>query len=182
MAELGLSPPERTGSTARTGFREIAEIAFSSATCCASLPVEPMDSQAQIDTWLAPLLDLPLDQREAQLDQLCREHPDHEAVLRDQLASALRMIDAASVVSATRPDQFGPYDLVRRIGGGGMGDVYEALERSPAGDRRVALKLIHRQASFARVARERFRREAAALSRLDHPAICPVFGGCRSSM
>jgi hypothetical protein len=62
----------------------------------------------------------------------------------------------------------GDFDLLRYLGGGGMGDVWEAHQRSLR--RSVALKLIRPQ-RLSREALERFGREARAGARLSHPAI-----------
>jgi serine/threonine protein kinase/WD40 repeat protein len=71
------------------------------------------------------------------------------------------------------PPTIGDYQLVREIGRGAMGVVYEAQQRSL--DRRVALKILPWHASSDNVAVERFRREAKAAARLHHTNIVPVF-------
>jgi hypothetical protein len=65
------------------------------------------------------------------------------------------------------PQRVGPYRLVRRIGAGGMGAVYEAEE--DGGGRRVALKLIAPEYSGSRVAVDRFRREGQLAGLITHP-------------
>ncbi|MFO0668918.1 MAG: serine/threonine-protein kinase [Polyangiaceae bacterium] len=64
------------------------------------------------------------------------------------------------------------YELVRRIGAGGMGAVYEAIQ-SDLG-RRVALKVLHQHLSLEPTLLERFRREALAAAALGHPNIVSV--------
>ena len=71
------------------------------------------------------------------------------------------------------PQQVGDYRIVRRIGRGGMGVVYEA-ERLSLG-RRVAIKFLPLHISHDAKLVERFRREARAASQLHHPNIVPVF-------
>ncbi len=69
--------------------------------------------------------------------------------------------------------QIGDYRILREIGRGGMGVVYEAEQISLG--RRVALKVLPRQVSGDRMIQERFRREARAAARLHHTNIVPVF-------
>jgi WD40 repeat protein/tRNA A-37 threonylcarbamoyl transferase component Bud32 len=67
----------------------------------------------------------------------------------------------------------GDYRIVREIGHGGMGVVYEAEQVSLG--RRVALKVLPRHVASDRKVLERFRREAKAAARLHHTNIVPVF-------
>ena len=82
--------------------------------------------------------------------------------------------------SRTSPRNFGPpskqigdYRILRQIGRGGMGVVYEAEQISLG--RRVALKVLPERASSDRMILERFRREARAAARLHHTNIVPVY-------
>jgi serine/threonine protein kinase len=72
------------------------------------------------------------------------------------------------------PGLLGDFEIVREIGRGGMGVVYEARQRSLK--RPVALKVISGLSSASEARRERFRREAEAAAGLHHTNIVAVFG------
>jgi Tol biopolymer transport system component/predicted Ser/Thr protein kinase len=69
--------------------------------------------------------------------------------------------------------RLGPYRVVRLLGAGGMGEVYEA--RDTRLDRTVAVKILHSHLSSNEALRERFDREARAISSLAHPHICALY-------
>ena len=87
----------------------------------------------------------------------------------DALSSVVRAQESSTV-----PRQLGDYRILRDIGRGGMGVVYEAEEITLG--RHVALKVLPAQAMLDGRVLERFRREAQAAGRLHHPNIVPVFG------
>ena len=72
------------------------------------------------------------------------------------------------------PEQFGDFRIIREIGHGGMGVVYEAEQVSLG--RHVALKILPPQMVRDRKQRLRFEREAKAAAKLHHTNIVPVFG------
>jgi eukaryotic-like serine/threonine-protein kinase len=69
--------------------------------------------------------------------------------------------------------KLGPYDVVAKIGEGGMGEVYQA--RDLRLDRTVAIKVLPDYAIADRQARDRFEREARTASALNHPNILTIF-------
>ncbi|RMF42057.1 MAG: hypothetical protein D6753_08430 [Planctomycetota bacterium] len=83
---------------------------------------------------------------------------------------AMAAADPAVGPGALPSLQIQGYKLLRRLGRGGMGQVYLA-ERLDASRRLVALKLQQPHVRHTRQGRARFNREAAALRKLDHPHI-----------
>ncbi len=81
--------------------------------------------------------------------------------------------DAGSVAGAT-PGRLGEFRLLREVGRGGMGVVYEAEQESLG--RRVALKVLPSGALTDTKQVRRFEREARSAARLHHTNIVPIFG------
>ena len=82
--------------------------------------------------------------------------------------------DAESDVVEMPPlRQVGDYRIIREVGRGGMGVVYEAEQVSLG--RRVAVKILPPHIAAYRQALERFRREAKSAAKLHHTNIVPVF-------
>jgi eukaryotic-like serine/threonine-protein kinase len=116
-----------------------------------------------------------------QVDQYLSLHPDLADELADVLSAVLMVEDAQagsaeSAFPQSQPAliQLGDYRIVREIGRGGMGIVYEAVEEALG--RRVALKLLPGASTAKPDQLLRFRREARAAARLEHPHIVPVYG------
>ena len=76
--------------------------------------------------------------------------------------------------SGAAPRILGDYMIIREIGRGGMGVVYEAVQQSLG--RHVALKVLPQQSLAGSSHVERFQLEARAAARLHHTNIVPVFG------
>lgn len=150
----------------------------------------PSDSVAwrRVRDILAQALELPAGDRQTYLDGACAGDQDLQAEVQSLLAASERsaLLDRApdpisqtlSLSDSSRDgalpenSKLGQYQLLQKIGQGGMGAVYEAVDESLG--RRVALKLIHLDAN-APSARQRFRREARAASSLHHPNIVTVY-------
>ena len=95
----------------------------------------------------------------AMLEDLAPQHNNEDAV------------NATATVEA--PAQLGEYRIVRELGRGGMGVVYEAEHGTMR--RRVALKVLHFRATKSDHDLQRFLREARSAGRLHHTNIVPVF-------
>jgi serine/threonine protein kinase len=108
-------------------------------------------------------LDLPEADREPFLREACQG--DQE--LLDEVESLLGR-------TALSPgSRLGPYKILDLLGAGGMGEVYRA--RDTRLDRTVALKVLPADLTRSPERRERFEREARAISRLSHPHICTLY-------
>ena len=102
--------------------------------------------------------------------RFAKDHDTIVRVFRDVQTSAERP-DAAS---PRIPSEIGEFRIIRELGRGGMGIVYEAHQESL--DRAVALKVLSGNALPDGQQRERFEREAQAAGSLHHSNIVPVFG------
>lgn len=148
------------------------------------------DGDADFPDELGPLADEFLAQHRQGLSpsitDYCQRHPALSGRIRDlfptllimeQVGPAAASEDAAPQTSSSRtvplPDRIGDFRIVREIGRGGMGVVYEAVQESLG--RRVALKVLPFGAASSERTIERFRREARAAARLHHSHIVPVF-------
>ncbi len=115
---------------------------------------------------------------------LVAAHPDLADELRpyldslDKLHAATHDLRAMRTLGGNGPieptaKQLGDYKIIREIGRGGMGVVYEAHQESL--NRRVALKILPFAAVLDQRQIARFRNEAQAAAQLHHPHIVPVF-------
>lgn len=82
--------------------------------------------------------------------------------------------DGGSGGDGVHPDRLGDYRIIREIGRGGMGIVYEAFQESLG--RHVALKVLPAAGRVDPVQMERFRLEARSAAKLHHTHIVPVHG------
>ncbi len=122
------------------------------------------------------VVDLPIGEREQALEL----GAEGDTSLRDEVAAmlaqdgapALDVRVARTALGLALPRHIGEYEIIREIGSGGMGVVYEAQQSSP--QRRVALKMIRPELRGAQ-ALDRFRREADLLGRLQHPGVARVY-------
>src|SRR4029078_6902529 len=83
--------------------------------------------------------------------------------------SALRSFAALARTQGEQMETIGDYQLVRLLGEGGMGKVYEAEEE--LSKRRVALKVLRPELARLESARRLFLNEMTVMAKLDHPNI-----------
>jgi serine/threonine-protein kinase len=136
-------------------------------------------------------------ERTAFLEEACAEDEDLLREVRSLVAADGRShslfegvaLDAVSLLDEVARDteallgvldrsgaRVGPYRLLRRLGAGGMGEVYLAEREDGQFRRHAALKLIKPGLDTERVVR-RFRAERQILARLQHPNIARLFDG-----
>lgn len=116
------------------------------------------------------------------LSEYTRRFPEHADEIRDLFPALLMMEnlkpaeDSAAVAKTSCLDlqQLGDYRIIREVGRGGMGIVYEAEQVSLG--RHVALKVLPKEKVCSPEQRLRFEREAKAAAKLHHSNIVPVFG------
>ncbi len=105
-------------------------------------------------------------------------HPEHAAELQELLPAVAQMEMLkrfrGPAAAPSLPDRLGDFRIVRELGRGGMGVVFEAVQESLG--RSVALKVLARHAQLEPGRRERFVREAQAAAKLHHTNIVQVFG------
>ncbi len=105
-------------------------------------------------------------------DELLTAHPELASQLNACLAG-LEFIHGAEHVTPQHMQTLGDYRIIREVGRGGMGAVFEAEQISLG--RRVALKVLRFGGVSDPEALERFQREAETVAKLHHTNIVPIF-------
>jgi serine/threonine-protein kinase len=134
----------------------------------------------------AAAADKNVSERTAFLDSACRADPGLRKEIEQLLASTASdgflekpAFEAAPELFDSETDdafigkQLGSYDVIGKLGSGGMGIVY--LARDPKLDRPVAIKMLSSKYISDSQQLERLKREARAAARLSHPGIATVY-------
>src|SRR5712671_1033725 len=121
------------------------------------------------------------------VEEFAQRYPAHADEIRDMLPALVLMEKAKStddspgqrrqakaMMAAMPLQQLGDYQILREVGRGGMGVVYEAQQLSLG--RHVALKVLPGHALLDPRQLGRFQREARSAARLHHTNIVPVYG------
>ncbi len=139
------------------------------------------DSWERIGELFEAALGLAPEERAAFLDEACSGQDALRARVEELLANheqaeANGFLDRAPLVNSMELSpgtELGHYKLVRLIGAGGMGQVYQATDTRL--DRSVAIKVLPSHVASNRDVRARFEREARTISQLNHPHICTLY-------
>ena len=105
-------------------------------------------------------------------EAILAKYPEHADALR-RFFQLIAVIETPAEPKPSEPSRLGEFEILREIGRGGMGVVYEARQVSL--NRRVALKVLPPAMRSDRRLLQRFQREAEAAARLRHPNIVPVY-------
>ncbi len=146
---------------------------FSPDSSAESLPLP--ETPDEVEELLASCLEGPSEHWAQAFERACQEHPQHAEELQRRLRTLRELgipVPGETPQELSVPDHLGDFQLLRKLGAGGMGVVYLARQESLG--REVALKLIRPDHLYFPGARQRFRREVEAVSRLRHPGIVPV--------
>ncbi len=146
-------------------------------------PSDPSSREQRLNAILHDYLQAVDAGRAPDKEEILRRHPDLAAELAAFLADQDRMNRLAQQMRTTGPvaspdapplvRYVGDYELLEEIARGGMGVVYKARQLSLS--RLVAVKMILSGQLAGPDEVERFRREAGAAARLDHPNIVPIY-------
>ena len=113
------------------------------------------------------------------IDEFVRSNPELESEIRAVFPAVLAMEKAKPLpvadmlLDASHLETLGGFRVLREVGRGGMGVVFEAEE--VALGRRVALKVLPRSALLSKRRLDRFKREAGTAANLHHTNIVPVY-------
>jgi tetratricopeptide (TPR) repeat protein/predicted Ser/Thr protein kinase len=130
---------------------------------------------AQLKEIFSAATERPPEEREAFLDHACPDASLREDVRKLMEAEGRPSLEspmAGILAPPALPAAIGRYRIVRLLGEGGMGAVYEAEQDQPR--RTVALKVVKAGLAGAALLR-RFEHEAQALGRLHHPGIAQIY-------
>ncbi len=109
------------------------------------------------------------------VERLLEQHSSEAQEVRARLQrlSRLGFLAGDAPAAPALPDRLGSFQLIERLGIGGMGVVYRARDQTLGRD--VALKVVRPDLLLFENARTRFQREIEAIARLKHPGILPVY-------
>jgi len=108
-----------------------------------------------------------------EVEWMLAHQKDTESFIRQPVGAIAAEMFGPDAARSLDGSVLGPYQELKLIGKGGMGEVYKGLDTRL--HRFVAIKVLPDHISHDPQLKQRFRREAQTLARLSHPHICPVF-------
>ena len=160
------------------------------------LVADPMSHQDEQLTVIArateEFLEAIRQRTESPVEELIHEYAEKYSNVRDQIEDLFPALVGVEKIARVNPasekpggpDSFptlGDYEIIREIGRGGMGIVYEARQKSL--DRQVALKTLSLDVDSHPAFLERFQREAKTAASLHHTNIVPIYDvGCENGV
>ena len=146
--------------------------------------INPQPDRDSIELLATQFIEDCRDRDEPPIEEYCDRYPH----LADQIVELFPMIAALETMkksedqvtarnATTRPlrlTQLGDFKIVKEIGRGGMGIVYQAWQKTL--DRHVALKVLPKASLLAPESLQRFRQEARMAARLHHSNIVSLYG------
>ncbi|HEX8265095.1 MAG TPA: protein kinase [Pyrinomonadaceae bacterium] len=146
----------------------------------------------QIETFFHSALSLSGDERTAYLSQACAEDNSLRCEVESLIAAfeengefldepafdlGIKVIESeleTSLETSLAGQTIGSYNILSKLGIGGMGEVYLADDKRL--NRKVALKFLSKALLGDKWAKRQLIKEAQAVAMLDHPNVCPVYG------
>jgi pentatricopeptide repeat protein len=142
---------------------------------------------SEVENLFHAVLDLPANEREAYLSQACASNESLYTEVRSLISEVDNhngfldqpALDLGFKVLSQAAEEsmigkaLGPYQVVSKLGKGGMGEIYLAEDRKLG--RQVALKFLPQELVNDSWAKRQLEKEAQAAAKLDHPNICPVY-------
>ncbi len=102
-----------------------------------------------------------------EVESLLAQRPGDELLERPAIQNVPQLLEGSALTVTAMGASLGPYRIESRLGAGGMGEVFRAVDTRLG--RAVAIKIAHDQFN------DRFEREARAISALNHPNICTLY-------
>jgi serine/threonine protein kinase len=136
---------------------------------------EPKSRSEALQEAVAEIVDRMEAEGQTVIDVVCAARPELATAIRQRIErlAGMGLLHDHKPPPTSYPEKLGDFRLVSCLGGGGMGMVYLAVQESLG--RQVALKVIRPESLYFAGVRDRFRREAEAVARLQHPGIVPLF-------
>ena len=145
---------------------------------------DPSLDRDRVEILAAEFVDALREGEDPKIEQYAEQYPEHAEQIRDLFPTIIAMeqlksepdagSDARNTIQATDIKRLGDLRIIREIGRGGMGIVYEAEQESLG--RRVAVKVLPKQHLNSEKSLARFLRESKTAAKLHHTNIVPVLG------